>query len=218
MRTKPLGCVRAYVIAIALMNPNGAAAAAQERSSSGQPEAGSASTSATTTPREQPRLVRIPDPLARRATVSALNTAVARFEDAGCRKILSDFADRDGRPLADRLTSFGVDFDQYVSMLVFYDGTRSRSCDKGVMAFTTPGSRVVYVCVAQLKQVQLDQPDYVVAALIHEILHTLGLGENPPSSSEITKCVLGRCFQRKAVRKNSSARLHETREAERCPT
>jgi hypothetical protein len=196
MRKKPLGCVPASVIAITLMNSTGAAAGAQERSSSGEPEAGSASTTAPATPRDQPRLVRIPDPLARRAIVSALNTAVARFEDTGCRTILLDFADRDGRPLADRLASLRVDFDQYVSMLFFFDGTRSRTCEKGAMAFTAPGSRVVHVCVDQLKQVQLDQPEYVIATLIHEILHTLGLEENSPSSSDITRRVLARCGRR----------------------
>jgi hypothetical protein len=29
--------------------------------------------------------------------------------------------------------------------------------------------------------------------IIHEILHSLGLGENPPSSDEITKQVAARC-------------------------
>ena len=201
MRTKPLGCVPGYVIAIALVNAHGSAAVAQELANSGHPAAVRDSAAQTTPRREQPRLVRIPDPLARRATEAALNSAVARFEDGGCRKILTEFADRDGRPLADRLTSFGDDFDRYVSMLVFYDGTRSRTCDRGAMAFTAPGSRVVFVCVGQLKQVQpglpdLAQPDYVVAALIHEILHTLGLEENPPSSSEITRRVLARCGRR----------------------
>lgn len=190
MRTKPVGCVPASVLALTLMNSTGAAAGAQERSSSGEPEAGSASTTAPATPRDQPRLVRIPDPLARRAIVSALNTAVARFEDTGCSKILLEFADRDGRPLADRLASLQVDFDQYVSMLFFFDGTRSRTCDKGAMAFTATGSRVVHVCVDQLERVQRE---YLIATLIHEILHTLGLGENPPSSSEITRRVLARC-------------------------
>jgi hypothetical protein len=33
----------------------------------------------------------------------------------------------------------------------------------------------------------------VIAAFIHEILHTLGLEENPPSSSQITRRVLARC-------------------------
>ena len=34
---------------------------------------------------------------------------------------------------------------------------------------------------------------WAVATLIHEALHTLGLGENPPSSTEITERVLRRC-------------------------
>jgi hypothetical protein len=29
--------------------------------------------------------------------------------------------------------------------------------------------------------------------VIHEMLHTLGLGENPPSSQEITQAVVKRC-------------------------
>jgi hypothetical protein len=174
MRARTLGGAPAYVIAIAL----------------------GASTAAPAGPREQPRLVRIPDPLARRATESALNAAVARFEDTACRKILLDFADRSGRPLEDRLTSLEIDFDQYVSLLVFYDGTRSVTCDKGAIAFTTPGSRVVQVCVDQLKRVQSERPEYVIASLIHEVLHTLGLGENPPSSSDITSRVLARCGRR----------------------
>jgi hypothetical protein len=33
----------------------------------------------------------------------------------------------------------------------------------------------------------------VEAILIHEALHTLGLAENPPTSFEITRQVLGRC-------------------------
>jgi hypothetical protein len=198
MRTTPLGCAPAYVIAIALINST--VAGAQERSRSKQPKADSASTAAPATPRTQPRLVRIPDPLARRATVSALNTAVARFEDAACRKILLDFTDRDGLPLEDRLTSLRLDFDHYVSTLVFYDGTRSRTCDKGAMAFTAPGSRVVYVCVNEVMQVHLGRPEYVIAILIHEILHTLGLGENPPSSSDITRRVLALCGQSSAHR------------------
>jgi hypothetical protein len=204
MRPRPLGCVPASVIAIAIISSDGVAAVTQEAFSSGHPEPGSPATTATTRPRQQPKLVRIPDPVARRATVLALDSAVARFENAGCRTILTDFADADGRPLVDRLTSFGGDVDQYVSMLVFYDGTRSPTCEKGAFAFTAPGSRVVMVCVDQLKQAQLGrlesvQPDYVVAAFIHEILHTLGLGENPPSSGDITRRVRARCGRRSST-------------------
>src|SRR5262245_51104184 len=112
MRTKSLGCLPAYVIAVTLVNFTGAAVDAQERPSSAEaePEVSRASTTAPRSPQEKPRLVRITDPVARRATVSALNTAVARFEDTGCRRILLDFADRDGTSLADRLQSLQIDF------------------------------------------------------------------------------------------------------------
>ena len=33
------------------------------------------------------------------------------------------------------------------------------------------------------------------ATLIHEALHTLGLGENPPTSREITSRVVSRCHR-----------------------
>ena len=36
-------------------------------------------------------------------------------------------------------------------------------------------------------------PDHQREVLIHEMLHSLGLGEGPPSSLEITRGVLARC-------------------------
>jgi hypothetical protein len=72
--------------------------------------------------------------------------------------------------------------------------------------FTAPGCRVVRVCSEELKQINTQQPDYVVASLIHEILHTLGLGENPPSSREITARVLDAAgSRRKRFRLSSSS-------------
>ena len=35
--------------------------------------------------------------------------------------------------------------------------------------------------------------EHTVASFIHEMLHTLGLGENPPSSTEITRRVQAAC-------------------------
>ena len=139
-------------------------------------------------------LVHIPDPLARRATVTALEHASARFGSAECRNILTDFANRDGRPLAERLAELRVDIHGYIAMVTFVDDTRHRVCTSGVVAFTAPNSRVVRVCVEELKRIHRDErPDYLVAVIIHEILHTLGLGESPPSSREITARVLARC-------------------------
>ena len=37
------------------------------------------------------------------------------------------------------------------------------------------------------------------AFIIHETLHSLGLGENPPASGEITSRVMKRCPERRAV-------------------
>jgi len=138
-------------------------------------------------------LVRIPDPVARRAAIDALEAASARFADAECSRVLTDFEDGDSRSLADQLSSIAVDIQAYLRMVTFIDDTRHPRCASGVLAITAPGSRVVRICADELKRINPHKPEYVVASFIHEILHTLGLGENPPSSREITERVLARC-------------------------
>ena len=78
-------------------------------------------------------------------------------------------------------------------MVTFIDDSRHAACVDGVVAFTIPGSRVVRLCGNELKRIWQQDRHHVVAALIHELLHTLGLGENPPSSRAITQRVLARC-------------------------
>jgi len=137
--------------------------------------------------------IHIPDPVARQITIAALEAASARFADDDCSRIFTDFADGNGRPLADRLSAVAVDSHDYLRLITFIDDTRHPLCGSGILALTVPGGRVVRVCTVELTRIHAQQPDYVVASVIHEILHTLGLGENPPSSREITKRVLGRC-------------------------
>ena len=137
--------------------------------------------------------VEVPDPVANRVTRDALDGAWGLFAGARCRSVLTEFADSERRPLADRLDALGVDVQRYFTLIVFVDGTRNRACVTGVVAFTTPGSRVVRLCPDELKRTWQQNPTHVVAAFIHEMLHTLGLGENPPSSQEITRRVLGLC-------------------------
>jgi hypothetical protein len=91
------------------------------------------------------------------------------------------------------LSGFSVDFQTYLTMILFIDGSREPICLKGGLAFTAPGSRVVSVCVEELKRTWRTSPEYTVASIIHEVLHTLGLRENPPSSRVITARVLARC-------------------------
>ncbi len=138
-------------------------------------------------------LVHIPDPVARQATIQALEAASGRLARDECRRILIDFPEQGGRRLSDVLVALSVDLRTYPTMLVFMDDSRHRRCVSGVLAFTAPGSRVVRVCVDELKRTWTESPEYTIAALIHEILHTLGLGENPPSPAAITARVMSRC-------------------------
>jgi hypothetical protein len=138
-------------------------------------------------------LVHIPDPIAHRATIQALDAASERLGHEDCRRILTDFPEHDGPPLADGLSVLSVDLPTYLTMLVFMDGSHEPICTKGGFAFTAPGSRVVRICVEELKRTWTKDREYTIAALIHEVLHTLGLRENPPSSSAITSRVLSRC-------------------------
>ena len=169
-----------------------AAGAQRERAPAGRPSV-AAATSQAAVPQNPWPLIHIPDPVVRRVTVTALEKASARLADGECRKILTDFEDADGRSLADRLSAVAVDIHAYLKMITFIDDTRHRRCAGGALALTIPGGRVVRVCTDEVKQIQALQPDYVLASLIHEILHTLGLGETPPSSAEITRRVLSRC-------------------------
>lgn len=138
-------------------------------------------------------LVQIPDPVAGRNSRQALDRARRLLAEPRCRSLLTRFADKEGHALADRLETLGVDAQTYLTMIVFSDGTRNRSCVEGVIAFTRPGSREVYLCINELKRTWQQRPTYVAAVFIHEVLHTLGLGENPPSTQEITRRVLEQC-------------------------
>ena len=161
--------------------------------------------------REPWPLIQIPDPIARRAVIDALETASARFADADCRKILTDFEDGNGRALADQLSSLAVDIQRYLTMITFIDDRRHPRCVTGILATTAPGSRVVRVCADELKSIHAQQPEYVAASFIHEILHTLGLGENPPSSRQITARVLARCGGKQAAAARPSGRPSRSR-------
>jgi hypothetical protein len=104
--------------------------------------------------------------------------------------------DRTGHPLDERLRTLAVDQQTYLTLLFFVDGSREVPCIKGSFAFTTQGSRVVRICVEELKRTWQSNPEHVVSRVIHEMLHTLGLGEDPPSSEEITRRVVASCGRR----------------------
>jgi hypothetical protein len=140
-----------------------------------------------------PRVL-IADPYTKDCLLSALQDAAERLGQPACRTVLSDFTARDGRPLEEKLGEVGATPADYLQLILFQDGSDSGPCrNPAVMAFTSPGSRVVSVCGRQFQLLWRREPWGAPAIVIHEALHTLGLGENPPSSAQITHRVRSRC-------------------------
>jgi len=121
----------------------------------------------------------------------AVRDARHRLEEPGCQRLLDEFTDRDGRPLRERLgTSTPY---TYLAQLVLREGEIPRGsghcASPGAAAFTVDGA-AVFVCGTGFRKLG---PGARANALIHEMLHTLGLRENPPSSAEITRRVTALC-------------------------
>jgi hypothetical protein len=124
----------------------------------------------------------------------AVEGAERRLADPHCRRIFSDFRDAEGVTLQARLDALGVSAAEHLRRVVFTDGFGHRSCHSGrALALTSPGHRVVYVCRERFQRAQARSAVAAELAVLHEALHTLGLGENPPASHEITRQVAARC-------------------------
>jgi len=115
------------------------------------------------------------------------------LEGSSCREVLRDFTNAQGVPLSRVLAERGVTAREQLRRVFFYEERGQHVCQGGRAMVTYPGSTVILVCSA-FRQVAAD-PLEARALVIHELLHTLGLGENPPSSQQITKRVLARCLR-----------------------
>lgn len=125
--------------------------------------------------------------------VMAREGAARRLADPRCAEVFRDFADDRGHPLQERLDAYGLTGPEYLSLIYFADGSDHGRCrEENVLANTTPGSRRVSVC-RRFARVYREDRIWAEVVVIHEALHTLGLGENPPTSSEISSHVVGRC-------------------------
>jgi hypothetical protein len=123
----------------------------------------------------------------------AVHGAARRLAEPSCAAVLGDFHDPAGRDLRQRLVELDVDPSSYTRMVLFYDGSSDAPCRRPrVYAFTAPGSRVVRICPT-LGALVASAPEQAEAIVIHEVLHTLGLEENPPTSADITTAVEKRC-------------------------
>jgi hypothetical protein len=131
---------------------------------------------------------------ARFALERAAREALQRLERQNCGRVLSDFEDASGRTIQDRLDVLGETPRSYLARLTFRDAFDRRCQDSVTLAFTYLGTREVFVCGTQFWQAYRRNPSHVEALVIHEMMHTLGLGENPPSSLVITAQVKKRCW------------------------
>jgi hypothetical protein len=136
----------------------------------------------------------IHDPRARFTLERAAKAAAERLERPECQRVLSDFRDAAGHTIQENLDRIGVNPRQYLARLTFREALDRRCRQSERLAFTTVGQREVFVCGTQLWDMYRIHPAHVEALIIHEMLHTLGLGENPPSSLEINARVLERCW------------------------
>lgn len=129
-----------------------------------------------------------------RAVTEAAQEAQRKLALPSCQLVFSDFRSVDGRRLSQILDGLGQDAQTYFRGLDFYDGYGRPICaTRDILASTIPGSRAVFVCSAQFVDKSHGDRGLAAVLLIHEELHALGLGENPPSSREITQRVIQRC-------------------------
>jgi hypothetical protein len=133
-----------------------------------------------------------------RVTTGAVNRALSgaqrRLESPACQQLFVEFHDGAGRPLREALDGKGLSGAEHLASLLYYDGAPQAPCERErTLAFTTPGSTVVFVCPRQFVRETRRDPFLAEAALIHEGLHSLGLLENPPTSAAITSRVMNHC-------------------------
>jgi hypothetical protein len=124
----------------------------------------------------------------------SLDEARRRLSDSRCADVLKDFEDLEGRRLDGKVAALGLTAASYLSLVLFYDGRATAPCGfRSTLAWTNTGSRAVHVCWSQFLVQQRWNVGYTANTLIHETLHTLGLGETPPDPHEITWKVAERC-------------------------
>jgi hypothetical protein len=131
------------------------------------------------------------NPIARFALERAARGAMDRLERPRCRAVLSDFRDASGRTIQENLDLLGETPRSYLARITFTETLDRRRCKSpGVLAVTSIGGREVFICSPQFWQAYRNDASRVEALLIHEMMHTLGLGENPPTSADINTQVL----------------------------
>jgi hypothetical protein len=137
--------------------------------------------------------IRIRRPALADSVQRALRGAARRLQSPSCAAVFKEFTDSQGRTLQANLDSLEQTGAEYLGQIGFYDGLAQSPCSRErTLAVTTTGSRAVWVC-PQFAFAQKRDPGLAEVTLLHEALHSLGLGEDPPSAADITARVVARC-------------------------
>lgn len=140
--------------------------------------------------------IHLADRAARTAVEKAVRGAVSRLSRPACLAVFSDFTDETGRTLRLNLGASKQSAAQYlIERLWFVDGSDEPQCldAPATVAFTAVGDELIRVCATRFASRFAHQRTAGEILIIHELLHALGLAENPPSSAEITRQVAKRC-------------------------
>jgi len=134
--------------------------------------------------------------------VERARAGAARWlQDPECLRVLAEFTDGQGQTLDRRLEEWDMSAADYLRALPFHDGAAMHHCNRArIVLVTVRGLPAVYICPRRpgerfslFSETETQHPSLAKAMVIHEMLHTLGLGENPPSSLKITERVRTRC-------------------------
>ena len=141
-----------------------------------------------------PKFIGWVDPVVKAAVSRAFAIALERLGHEPCLQIFSEFNDGAGRPLTENLEALNLTASGQLTSIRVADGANEKTCsDPGVLAFTHPGASTIYVCGHRFATLARMNPRLAAALILHEQLHSLGLGENPPESRQITASVLRGC-------------------------
>lgn len=137
--------------------------------------------------------VRLSNNIHNQAVRRVVASAARRLDEQSCEGVVDEFTAKDGRSLRATLAERDITASDALRAIYFYDGMSHRACGRDVYAFTSPGYRMVFLCSNKFFRASLEQPVVADIMLIHELLHVLGLAENPPPSATITQRVFARC-------------------------
>lgn len=141
-----------------------------------------------------PEFVGRVDPVVKAAVTRAFASALERLGRERCLHVFSEFNDGAGRSLAENLEALNLTATGQLTSIRVADGAHEKSCAyPGVLAYTHPGASIIYVCGHRFASLARTNPRFAAALILHEQLHSLGLGENPPESQQITDSVLRGC-------------------------